>query len=330
MALNSNNDNDFAPSSRDDGQETVDNTPETGETPGTSMIDVIWDMETSDPDDFLTLLFLLGHPRVRLKAVTVTPGTPGQVGLVRHALTNWFGRDIPVGAYNIAHEKQCVSDWHYNVYGRIPPSTQAESGPELLLDLCDEQTTLITGAALKNLGRCLQLVEEKQSSHFRLGRLVAQGGFAGEGVVPPELQLDKFKGRTTCATFNLNGDPRSAAAILASSHISRRLFVSKNVCHRVFYDQALHARFETTKEESTAHAFIWKGMQEYLHHHSAGKMLHDPLAACCAIDESIGTWAEVELYREKGQWGSRLLPGSRSWIITDYDHEKFVQVLTMH
>ena len=34
--------------------------------------DVVWDMETGDPDDFLTLLLLLGHPQVNLKAVTVT------------------------------------------------------------------------------------------------------------------------------------------------------------------------------------------------------------------------------------------------------------------
>ena len=48
--------------------------------------DVVWDMETGDPDDFLTLLLLLGHPQVNLKAVTVTPGTREQVGLVRQAL----------------------------------------------------------------------------------------------------------------------------------------------------------------------------------------------------------------------------------------------------
>ena len=66
------------------------------------MLDVVWDMETGDPDDFITLLFLLGHPRVNLKAVTVTPGTPDQVGVVRKAL-GWFGRDIPVGAYNLDH-----------------------------------------------------------------------------------------------------------------------------------------------------------------------------------------------------------------------------------
>lgn len=59
-----------------------------------------------------------------------------------------------------------------------------------------------------------------------------------------------------------------------------------------------------------------------------GKKFHDPLAACCAIDESIGTWAEVELYREGGQWGSRLAPGSGVHIITAYDRARFIATLT--
>ena len=73
------------------------------------MLDVVWDMETGDPDDFLTLLLLLGHPQVNLKAVTVTPGTPDQVGLVRQALA-WFGREIPVGAHNLDHRPRSLDD----------------------------------------------------------------------------------------------------------------------------------------------------------------------------------------------------------------------------
>ena len=45
----------------------------------------VFDMETSDPDDFITLVFLLGHPEVDLRAVTITPGTREQVGVVRQA-----------------------------------------------------------------------------------------------------------------------------------------------------------------------------------------------------------------------------------------------------
>ena len=73
-------------------------------------------------------------------------------------------------------------------------------------------------------------------------------------------------------------------------------------------------------------------MDVYLKKKRAGKKFHDPLAACCAINEEIATWAEVELYREGqkwgGKWGATLAPGSGTWIITDLDHEKFVQTLT--
>lgn len=292
----------------------------------TRIIDVVWDMETGDPDDFLTLLLLIGHPQVNLKAVTITPGTQDQVGLVRRALA-WFELDIPVGAYNIEHNKQCVSKWHYKVYGKIPASRDAESGAEVLLQCCDENTTLITGGPLKNLGAAIALATST-GQDFKVGRLVAQGGFAGEGVVPREKQLAKFKGKVTFPTYNLNGDSKSALAALKYAGIGTRRFVSKNVCHRVYYDQKMHERFSAVKDKSRTLALIWKGMRAYLRKKPAGKKFHDPLAACCAIDESIGTWAEVELYRRGGQWGSRLSLGSKTWIIIDYDHEKFVRTLT--
>jgi len=78
-----------------------------------------------------------------------------------------------------------------------------------------------------------------------------------------------------------------------------------------------------------ARSQILHGMGYYLDKHPDGKMLHDPLAACCAIDPTIGEWAEVEVYRERGEWGSRLAPGSGVRIITDYDHEKFVSTFLM-
>lgn len=376
------------------------------------MLDVVWDMETGDPDDFLTLLLLLGHPQVNLKAVTVTPGTPDQVGLVRQALA-WFGREIPVGAHNLDHRPRslddevgpgdgrhgrrgvCVSSWHYRAYGDIPPSRDAAPGGQVLREMCDDSTTLITGAALKNLGAAMQL------PGFRVGRIVVQGGFAGEGVVPPERQLAKFRGKVTCPTYNLNGDPKSALAALRHPGIGVRRFVSKNVCHGVIYDLALHATIGALRGRSRSLDLIWQGMEVYLEkqgvhrrvlarndeisaaevlligpngerlgltptpralalarergldlvevardglspihrmmppapvtaepEEAAGKKFHDPLAACCAIDESIGTWAEVELFRERGEWGARPAVGTNTWIITDHDHDKFVRTLT--
>lgn len=294
---------------------------------------LLWDMETGDPDDFLTLLLLLGHPRVELLGVTVTPGTTDQIGVVRAALS-WFGRQsLPVGAFDLAYRPRkplapgkrgaCVSSWHYEAYGELPASTDAVPAPELLRALCGPDVTLVTGGPLKNLGAALKL------DGFTLGRLVVQGGFAGEGVVPREKQLAKFAGLVTCPTYNLNGDPASALAVVASKQIASKRFVSKNVCHGVIYDHAMHERFGAVRTRSRSLDLIWKGMETYLAR-GRGKAFHDPLAACCAIDASIATWAEVELYREKGEWGSRLSPGSGLEIITDYDHDKFVSVLTEH
>ena len=65
-------------------------------------VDVCFDMETQDPDDFLCLLFLASHPSVRLKAVTLVPGSQEQVGLVRWALERLGLSNVAVGAGNIA------------------------------------------------------------------------------------------------------------------------------------------------------------------------------------------------------------------------------------
>ncbi|MGB1014597.1 MAG: nucleoside hydrolase [Nannocystaceae bacterium] len=290
-------------------------------------IPVVWDMETGDPDDFLTLLLLAQHPRVDLRAVTITPGTPDQVGLVREALS-WLRCEIPVGVHNLDHGKECVSGWHHRVYGKIPPSRDAVDGGELLLEICDAETTLITGAPLKNLGAAIALGEAR-GTPFTLGRWFAQGGFAGDGVVPREHQLEKFLGRKEVPTYNLNGAPKQALAALACPGIGRRWFISKNVCHGVYYNEEMHRQIGAVKHRSQSLELIWKGMTEYLRRKPAGKKFHDPLAACCAIEPAIGTWAEVELYRKRGGWGSRLQPGSTTKIITRHNHNLFVEVLTM-
>ena len=284
-------------------------------------IPILWDMETQDPDDFFTLLLLLDHPRVDLKAVTVTPGSRHQIGLVRQAL-KWFDRnDLPVGSTDINYPKSCVSEWHYKTYGDVPPSDDSVSAGDLLSRLCNESTTLVTGANLKNLGRAMDHPE------FRLGRLVAQGGFAGEGVVPPELQMLKFKGMVTCPTFNLNGDPKSALRALSDPRILKRYFVSKNVCHRVLYTESFHSIFGSLSHKSKSIARIWQGMDRYFHKNPLGKAFHDPLAAACAIDESVGVWRPVEMFRENGKWGSKLKENSDTFVIIDYNANKFLDTL---
>lgn len=282
----------------------------------------VFDMETGDPDDFLTLALLGAHPEVDLVAVTVTPGTPHQIGIVRYGLQQ-LGLDIPVGAFNLAHKSgqdlNCVSGWHYKNFGDIAPSSDAEVGWEVLARVLGPDTTLVTGAPLKNIGALL-----KNSDKECFGKIFVQGGFAGEGVIPREDQLKKFKGMRTCPTYNLNGDPKSALELTKSNRFTERRFISKNVCHGVFYDQEMHATINALPNPGLGLQLIQRGMKSY----KGSKKMHDPLAACCAIDPSIGTWANVDLFREYGKWGCQLNPLSKIQIITSYDHERFVKTLT--
>jgi hypothetical protein len=248
---------------------------------------------------------------------------PDQIGLVRQAL-RWFDRDIPVGAFNIDHPKSSVSAWHFRTYGDIIPSREAVAGPALLRDVCDGTTTLVTGGPPKNLGGALAL------ERFTLGCWVAQGGFAGEGVEPPERQLVQFRGRTVCPSFNFDGGSPRGSRRSGLAMIGLCRLVSKNVCHGVFYDAVLHAMVGAVKQESRSLGLIWLGMEAHLRRHPAGKKVHDPLAACCAIDPAIGTWAEVEMFHEPGGWGARLASGTATFIITGYDRERFLAVLTAH
>jgi hypothetical protein len=90
-------------------------------------------------------------------------------------------------------------------------------------------------------------------------RFSAITGFAGEGVVPAEKQLPKFRGRTTCPTHNLMGDRKAAELVASYAHIPDKRFVSKNVCHGVVYDQSMHEQFEAVKARRHSLERIWQG-----------------------------------------------------------------------
>ena len=58
------------------------------------MEQIIFEMETADPDDFMTLLWLADHPDVALIGVVVTPGSHDQCQLVRWGLDRCGKRHI--------------------------------------------------------------------------------------------------------------------------------------------------------------------------------------------------------------------------------------------
>jgi len=295
----------------------------------------VFDMETGDPDDVLTLLFLCSHPDVDLRAVTITPGSKEQVALVRWLLEQMDLTHVRLGAQEWpANENKPVplNTQFYQSFGRSPQGEpRCEQASQVLLDCCDDNVTLVTGGPLHNLGAALRM------NGFRLGRWVAQGGFAGEGVVPSEKQMDKFKGMEVCPTWNFCGNIPAAQAALSSTAITRKVCVSKNVCHSVNYDTAWHEALgaaATYEERSAPKArpavalgMMHKAMDAYLQKKPGGKKLHDPLALAVALDESVCELAEVDLFCQKGKWGSRLSPDSNIWISIAYDAVKFQATL---
>ena len=75
-----------------------------------SKLNVIYDMETGDPDDLFAILFLISHPDVNLRAITITPGTPLQVGAVKNVVFNKLEvpeKSILIGSANPNHRKKC-------------------------------------------------------------------------------------------------------------------------------------------------------------------------------------------------------------------------------
>lgn len=177
--------------------------------------------------------------------------------------------------------------------------------------------------------------------------------------MPPVRQLAKFAGLATCPTWNFGGNPASAAAALASPAIARRVLVSKNVCHdpRAAYTPELHSLLGEACDAAAAECGARGGAcaaaqrralaLQLLHRTMAAdlqrrlgraagrgdgklKQLHDPLALAVALDESVAELAEVELYRERGRWGSRLHPGSATWIATGFDPAAFHCALLSH
>jgi pyrimidine-specific ribonucleoside hydrolase len=302
------------------------------------MIPVALDMETADPDDAMTLCFLLSHPGVNLQSVTLTPGSNEQVGLVRHIMHVCEYPQVPVGTRRGGHKKEgsCVSSFHRKWLGSFEDCEPDGEAPDILFETMEQDgfrktndeesiytnVTLLTGAALTNPFQAMEAHPELILLHW-----VAQGGFAGDSVVPKEYRLEKFDGMETCATFNFNGNPKGAEWLLGTHRVQKRHCISKNVCHGMAYDREMHEQVAPHKDKNAALSLLYKGMDVYLKNKPRGKLFHDPLAAAAMINPDICEWREVEIYRHKGKWGSRLKEGTNTFISIKADRQKLIEEL---
>ena len=293
---------------------------------------IFMDIETGDPDDILTLIYCLGIDEFEIVGITIFPGSARQIQLVKFIL-NRFNLDIPIGLYDY-EKKYEPGKWYTKAFGRIPKiATKAVDAYKLMLAICDEDTILYTGGPNKNLGKALQNGELKIKAWF------AQGGFAGDNIVPEEYILPKFKGKQTCATWNFGGLVKETKLALSSKNIPIRYLCSKNVCHSILYDDKMHAIFKTyldTNEDNMSQKYLsiklfYQAMING-YGNKRNKKMHDLLPVVCIRDLTVCTWAQVELYtredKNKSEWGSNFSQDSNTFICINYDKPKFLEYLT--
>lgn len=268
-----------------------------------------FDMETADPDDSMTLAILATHPKVHLASVSVHPGGRDQIGFVRRVLQILDREDIRIGSGTPKSSASRVSDFYRSWIGKFEDSEADDTAAKIMTETLRQfpDCTLLTGAALTN-------PHSLWETGVFFDRWFCQGGFAGDNIVPKENRLEKFDGKLTCATFNLNGNPLAAEKLLSLPMIERRL-ISKNVCHAAIF---------TKKDAEMLIPFrnYNKGLKLFLKAvELKEKALHDTVAALLAIDPSKALWAEVIPYRQRGEWGSREVKesfGHNSSLITTH------------
>jgi inosine-uridine nucleoside N-ribohydrolase len=285
---------------------------------------IAYDMETGDPDDALALCILADHPAVELAALTLNPGTREQVGIARRILERAGAAAVPVGARAPDREAGAVSAFHREWLGDVAAAAPDAPAHEVLAAAlqADPATVLVSGAPLHNVRDLL-----RNHPGVRIERWVAQGGFAGDNVVPPELRLPKFAGRTMTESHNFGANKKATLAVLNDDRVRARDLVGKNVTHGVAWDAALQAQVRAMDGVRPGLRLAAEAMDVFLAAEPAGKLLHDPIAVGAAIDPSIMTWVDAEVTYRGGRWGSEPAPGSRSRVAVAVDRAALLRTL---
>lgn len=268
------------------------------------------DIETGDPDDLWTLALMATHPETNLLGVSVFPGGRDQIGLVKKVLRLVGHKDVPVGADVKDDGKHRVGMFYTNWLGKIDPSDPDFSITQLYDYMSRRAGTLqslLTGGPLSNIKKVADYVHEKHDDNPQVIKLAyhtwtCQGGYVGSNVIADDDALEKFRGLDAVPTFNLNGDPRAAEALLDHSHnpFHHIRMVGKNVCHGFIMNK--EDVLALPKGQHAGLDLMIDGMTFYCKKKPEGKAMHDILAALMHVAPQLGTWVEGVPRRRKGKW----------------------------
>lgn len=280
-----------------------------------------------DSDDLFAVLYLIstGMP---IRAITVSPGDPDQIALVKFILDE-TGLDIPVGSDNPERKSKSLTPYHGGLMDRYkyPRIKEADGyGPDIIAEVLKNSpdTEFLVIGPPNGIGRFLL-----DQPDIKINYVTIQGGFIGYDVHGLKCRrLKIFEDKTTFQSFNLNGDLKGTKAIL-SANILRRQFVSKNVNHTVVFGVNQYEMMNDIKPKNRSMELFQEAANKL--NKRKGKKFHDPVAAVCHLHPEVATWVNARLYsiRTKAnfvEWGSELIEnGDR--ITIDIDYDRFWELL---
>ena len=261
-----------------------------------------------DPDDFFALCYFISAG-VNIRAITISPGDEFQIRITRFLLKE-CGLDIPIGVGKLNRtitESGSVHKYFIEKYNFKSKISHDGLGPDVIKETLKQYPNcdLFVCGPLTSVGRFL-----KDNGSCGIKYATMQGGFLDyessekfyHGLYEIK-KLDKFIGKKTVSTFNLNGDVKGAFAFFETDIY--RTFAGKNVCHTVVYDKHVHEKIMNVPPKDRAAELLREGMAARIKDHPEGKMFHDPVAAfCCVHPSDSGLYIGGHPYRVNGTWGT--------------------------
>jgi pyrimidine-specific ribonucleoside hydrolase len=221
-----------------------------------------------------------------------------------------------IGSFDISHQRASSGRIWLDMCdisncSGVPDGSGEEVYTRLISDF-GSRLLIISGAPMKCMGQFFGAHPDA-----KIDLWVAQGGFAGDCVVPPEFRLSKFRGMNECHTFNFGGCTKTMD-LLQNPNIVKKILVSKNVCHGVIFTREVLDMYSPTDNRGLN--FIYEGMRKYLSR-KAEKKFHDPLACVVALHEIINLdhllhFEQVEMYKVSGKYGCIKARGTNTFIST--------------
>lgn len=250
-------------------------------------MNVLFDMETGDPDDLITLLMLLNNPDVNLCGITCYQGSPIQIGLIDHVLKLAKQEHIPVGGWNEV-EPSSLSPYYTAVIGEWQPKNAVLNPVQVFKQVFENNDNIhvLTGAPLTNL-RCVL----EQLPDLYIENMVTQGGYIGN-LVAPSKKLSKFKNKSEYRTYNLGNDTIAFDTVNYSNNIEKITYVTKDLCHGFLYNIDIHKTIHF--QADPVGQLLLSCFAQYTNL-GKSKAMHDPLAMLIMLYPDLGQTIPVNM-----------------------------------